>query len=255
MKSNRPTEEYLAGRNAAKEMLESDASRVVKVMLSKTAAAPFAREVRELAKQADVPVQVVPPQRLNMQLPNVNHQGILVQISPVEYIDVHDLLSTIAPTLDDVRTIKPIVLVLDHIQDPYNFGAILRSAVAAGAAGVIIPDRDAVPVNSTVMKTSAGAATKIPVARTSHLGNVIEEMKERGYWIAGASGEGDTSVWDMDWDRAIGLVIGSEEKGMKPSIEKQCDFKVSIPIKSEMESLNASVAAGILLIASTRSRI
>lgn len=246
--------ESLGGRNAVKEALKGDTSRIIKVMLSKTAVASFQREIRGLAKDADVPFQMVPPQRLNKQLPNVNHQGVILIMSPVSYFTVHDLLTEIAPQLEDVQRSNPVILLLDRIQDPYNFGAILRSAVAVGASGVIIPDRDAAPVNATVLKTSAGAATKIPIARTSNLTRVLEEMKERGYWIVGLSGEGETSIWDMDWDRPLGIVIGSEEKGMRAGVTKLCDFTVSIPISDRVESLNASVAAGIVLFAAAKTK-
>jgi len=254
IKSTDESGEYLGGRNAVKEALRGDASRCIKVMLSKTAIASFQREIRGLAKENDVPVQMVPPQRLNKQLPNVNHQGVILVVSPVGYLSVHELLSGIAPQLDDVRASNPIVLLLDHIQDPYNFGAILRSAVATGVAGVIIPEREAAPVNATVLKASAGAATKIPIARTSNISRVMEEMKERGYWIVGAAGDGETSIWDMDWDRPLGIVIGSEGKGMRRGVSKMCDFTVSIPISGNVDSLNASVAAGIILVTASRTK-
>ena len=175
-------------------------------------------------------------------------------ITSVAYTDVHDLLTRAAPVPDEVRSRKPVIVLLDQIQDPHNFGAIIRSAVAAGAAGIIIPDRHAAPLNAGAVKTSAGSATRIPIARVPNLGRVIDEMKERGYWIVGADGNGETTVWEMDWDRPLGIVIGSEQKGMRSSIAEACDFRVSIPLRGKVASLNASVAAGIILFAAVRGR-
>ncbi len=246
--------EFLCGRNAVREALSGDAQRIVKVILSKTSTPQFAAEIRALSREAKIPVQTVPPQRLKRMLPDINHQGVAVVLSSVSYLSVHDLLTQAGSVLDEVRERKPLVLILDHIQDPYNFGAILRSAVGAGVAGVIIPDRDAAPVNATVLKTSAGAATRIPIARTRNLARVLDEMKERGYWIVGATGDGETSIWETDWDRPLGIVIGSEEKGMRSSVAGLCDHTVSIPLGEGVESLNASVAAGIILFAAAKER-
>ncbi len=246
--------EYLCGRNAVREALSEDPQRIVKVVLSNTVSPPFAAEIRALSREAKIPVQTVPPQRLKRLLPDTNHQGVAVVLSSVSYLSVHDLLTQAGSVLDEVRERKPMILILDHIQDPYNFGAILRSAVGAGVAGVIIPDRDAAPVNATVLKTSAGTATRIPIARTHNLARVLEEMKERGYWIVGATGDGETSIWEMDWDRPLGIVIGSEEKGMPSSVAGHCDHTVSIPLGGRIESLNASVAAGIILFSAAKVR-
>jgi 23S rRNA (guanosine2251-2'-O)-methyltransferase len=246
--------EYLSGRNAVREALLGDVSRFNKLLLSKSVAEPFSREVRAMAGKGSVPVQTVPPQKLDRLLPGVNHQGVALSMSPVSYRSVHDLLTGIGPTLGDVRSRKPLLLLLDHIQDPHNLGAIIRTAVAVGAAGLILPDRNAASVNAAAMKTSAGTAHRIPIARASSLSAVIQELKERGYWIVGSDMQSETTIWDMDWDRPLAVVVGSEEKGMRKSLAGQCDFIVSIPLRGEVESLNASVAAGIVLAAAVRSR-
>lgn len=262
---------HVAGRNAVRELLEgADVSRVDKVLFaqqkqgarggrssggSSADASGSLGVIRALADERSVTVQYVPHGKLNSLVPGVNHQGVVAVVSPISYLDADDMLSAIAPTRDDVVAKKPIIVLLDHIQDPHNLGAIARSAVAAGAAGLVLPDRGAAPVTAASVKTSAGMLTQLPVARTHNLKLVIEGMKERGYWIAGAEGSGATSMWDMDWDRPLGIVIGSEEKGMMPTVRALCDYEVSIPMPGPAESLNASVAAAILLFQATRCRL
>ena len=148
---------------------------------------------------------------------------------------------------DAVAGRKPVIVILDRIEDPYNYGAILRSAVGCGAAGVIVPLKNMAPVNAHVVKASAGTAMRIPIARVSNLETTVQMLKERGYWIVGASGDGDTPVAEMDWDRPVALIIGNEHSGIAGSLVANCDFLVSIPLRGDVESLNASVAAGILL--------
>ena len=247
-------ERYLSGRNAVREALVAEASQYHRLLLSKSVAGAFGREIRARAQTAHVPVQVVPPQKLDSLLPGVNHQGVALALSAVTYLSVHDLLSQTAPTNDDVRDAKPILLILDHIQDPYNLGAIIRSAAGAGVAGIILPERDAAPVNAAALKTSAGAALHMPIARTGRLSDVLQELKERGYWVVGADGSARESVWELDWDRPLAIVIGSEEKGMRPGTAAACDHRVSIPLRGAVESLNASVAAGVILFAAARTR-
>jgi len=250
-----PSGEYLSGRNAVREALLGDVSRFNKLLLSKSVSEPFSREVRAAAGKGDLPVQTVPPQKLDRLLPGVNHQGVALSMSPVSYRSVHDLLTGIAPTLGEVRSRKPMLLILDQIQDPHNLGAIIRTAVAVGAAGLILPNRNAASVNAAAMKTSAGTAHRIPIARAGSLSAVIQELKERGYWIVGSDTHSDTTIWETDWDRPLAIVVGSEEKGMRKGIAGQCDFIVSIPLYGDVESLNASVAAGIVLAAAARSRV
>jgi len=245
---------YVAGRNPVRELLEQDPERVEKLLLLSSGGGSLG-EIRRLAVDAGVFVQAVPQGKLNSMVPGVNHQGAVAVVAPIRYLDPDEMLSRIAPTRDDVMTRKPIVLLLDHIQDPHNLGAIVRSGVAAGASGIVIPERGAAPVTAASVKTSAGTITHMPIARAGNLKQVITGMKERGYWIAGAEGAGKTSMWDMDWDTPLGLVIGSEEKGMAPSVRALCDFEVSIPMRGPAESLNASVAAAILLFQAIRCRM
>ena len=252
---NRPqTTRFVAGRNPVRELLETDPARVEKAMVQKGASGS-ARQIDQLARENGIPVQYVPPARLNQLVPGVNHQGVILAVSPVAYADVDEMLQSIAPDRDTVEREKPIVVVLDHIQDPHNLGAIIRSCAATGIKGVIIPDRGAAPVTAASIKTSAGTISQVQVARVGNIPRLILQLKERGYWVAGAEGSGETRMDAMDWDRPLAIVIGSEEKGMGKSVRESCDYLVSIPMVEGVESLNASVAAAVLLFQAHLARI
>lgn len=245
---------YVAGRNPVRELIESQPERIDRVFLQKNPSGSLLA-LRGAAGDAGVQVQFVPAGKLESLVPGVNHQGAVASVSPVAYVDVDDMLRSIAPTLEDVQARKPVILILDHIQDTHNLGAIARSAVASGVAGIVIPKRGAAPVTPAAVKTSAGTITRIPIARVSSLPSLLNQLKERGYWIAGAESEGTTSIWAMDWDRPLGLVIGGEEKGLGHAVRQACDYLITIPMPGNAESLNASVAAGILLFQTTRHRV
>lgn len=244
----------IAGRNPVREALERGERSVEKVLLSKGASGRPVDAIRRAAKDAGVPVQFVPQPKLNALAPGVNHQGVVAVASAVDYADLEAMLHEIAPDPDAVRAQQPILVVLDEITDPHNFGAILRSAVAAGASGVIVPERNMAPLGATAVKASAGTANRIPVARTSNLGNALLQLKERGYWVVGLDGEGEESVWTLDWDRAVVLVVGSEGRGLRDRVRDLCDYRVAIPMRGPAESLNASVATGVALFAAVRDR-
>lgn len=243
----------LLGRNPVREALERDPQRIEKVMLQKGGA--DLAEIGRLARDAGIQVQYVPAGRLNQLARGLNHQGVAAFASPVAYLELNDMLEAIAPTRDAVRERKPRLLVLDEIQDPFNFGGILRSAVASGAAGVIVPRTNMAPLNAAAMKASAGTAGRIPIARVGNVADTLYQLKERGYWIAGAAPTGDVTVWGMDWNRPVAIVIGSEGEGIRPRVLTQCDYRVRIPMAREAESLNASVAAGIMLFAAARDAL
>lgn len=253
-KKRADTRSLVAGRNPVREALEAGEG-LEKLYLQNGIDGRLGSQLRAMAKEAGVPVQSVPPQRLESLVPGVNHQGVVLLLAEVDYLDVDDMLREIAPEHDDVKTRKPLILLLDGIQDPHNLGAILRTAVAVGVAGVILPMRGAAAVTTAAVKTSAGLARHIPIARVLDVKRTITQLKERGYWIAGADGAGEVTVWEMDWDRATVLVMGSESDGMQASVAKSCDYRVSIPMPGSAESLNVSVAAGILLYSAVRCRL
>ncbi len=254
-KRNQPPSDVLVGRNPVREALEARDARIEKVMLQKGASGAAIYAIRTVAREAGVPTQYVPAQRLDRMAPGLNHQGVVAIIAPIAYADPDELLSQIAPTFDDVKASMPIVLVLDHIEDPFNFGGMLRSAVAAGVAGVFVPKRNMAPLNAAALKTSAGTARTMPIARIDSVPEFLQQLKERGYWVYGAAGdESSTSMWDVDWGRAVALVMGNEDKGLQPTVRKACDELIAIPMRGDVESLNASVATGVLLFVATKDR-
>ena len=254
MPKKQPSENVLiVGRNPVREALEREGARIEKVMMQQGGGRGLSA-IRRAASEAGVPVQYVPLKRLTQVAAGLNHQGVVALAAPLAYHDVDEMLAAIAPDVEMVKRRKPVLLLLDRIEDPHNFGAMIRTAVAAGAGGIIVPKHHMAPLNAAAIKASAGTATRIPLARVDHLAEVIHQLKERGYWIVGAAEAGTTSVWDMDWDRPLVLVMGSEAKGLHPRIAEACDYLVSIPMRGDAESLNVSVAAGILLFAAVRSR-
>ncbi|MFQ5569074.1 MAG: 23S rRNA (guanosine(2251)-2'-O)-methyltransferase RlmB [Rhodothermales bacterium] len=252
-KKNDANTSLIIGRNPVRESLEQGGAHIEKVMLQKGGGRGL-DAIRRAATRAGVPVQYVPVQRLNQVASGVPHQGVVALAAPISYQDVDDLLTAVAPDLETVQREKPILLLLDQLEDPRNFGAILRTAVAAGVGGVIVPKHRMASLNAAAIKTSAGTAMHIPIARTGSLADVVHQLKERGYWVVGASGDGETSAWEMDWDRPLALVMGSEGKGLRPRVADACDYRVSIPMRGNAESLNVSVAAGILLFAAAHTR-
>ncbi len=256
-----PTASVLVGRNPVREALERGDARVEKVVLQRGVHGTGIDAIRQAARMAGVPVQSAPAQRIEFLAPRQTHQGVVAIVAPVAYVDFDEMLAGIAENLDAVRETKPVVVALDEIEDPHNFGAVLRSTVAAGGAGVVVPERRMAPLSTTAVKASAGTALRIPIARVSSLAAALEQAKERGYWVVGLDGgvpsKGDPerfTVWDYDWDRPVVLVVGNEGRGLRPGVRTACDALVEIPMRGAAESLNASVAAGIALFAAARGR-
>lgn len=254
MAKSAPDPAVIAGRNPVREALERGERSIEKVMVSKASGGRPVEEIRRAAKAAGVPVQVVPPQKLDQTAPGVNHQGVVALAAAIDYADFDAMLTAIAPDLDAVRQQRPLLVALDGIEDPHNFGAILRSAVAAGAMGVVVPDRGQAPLSTTTVKASAGTADRLPIARVTNLAEALLQMKERGYWVAGLDGDAEHTVWTADWARPLVLVVGSEGSGLRPRVRDVCDFLVAIPMRGPAESLNASVATGVALFAAVRER-
>jgi len=250
----------IAGRNPVREALDGAGAGVEKVYLQAGAHGSAIDVIRRRARDAGVPVQVVPQARLARLAPGLHHQGVVAIAAEVAYADVDEMLSAAAPDLDGVRARRPLFVALDEIEDPHNLGAILRSAVAAGAAGAIVPERRSAPLSAVAVRASAGMALRLPVARVTNLADVLLAAKERGYWVVGLEG-GDapagvqpTTVWEWDWARPTVLVVGNEGRGLRPRVAAACDALASIPMPGPAESLNASVAAGVALMYAARSR-
>ena len=178
---------------------------------------------------------------LNRMSHNGNHQGIIVEICPHEYSSLDGILK------NGRGKQQPLILILDEIEDPHNFGAILRSADAFGVDGVIIKSKNQVPLNWTVAKVSTGAVEYVKVAQVSNLNNVIKTLKDEGYWIYAADGSGTTNYQDVDFSGPVALIVGSEGRGISQLVMKNSDFIIKIPMSGHVNSLNVSVSTGILL--------
>jgi 23S rRNA (guanosine2251-2'-O)-methyltransferase len=244
---------YIYGRNAVLEAINSG-HPIEKVFVSFSAKGGPITAVFTAAKKHSIPC--VRYDRRKFQhlertvLPNgANSQGVIALAGQIDYLDVNELIN-IAYKKDS----HPIILALDGINDPHNLGAIARSAECAGAAGIVLPERHSAPVTPAAIKTSAGALEYLPVAKEVNLGTALDKLKEEGFWIVGTDIAGDQYYFDVDYDIPVVLVTGSEGKGMRPSIAKRCDFLVKIPLAGKIESLNASVSAGIALFEIVRSR-
>lgn len=242
----------LIGRQPVLEALERDDLGVEKVMLEQDASGERIGAIRARAEDRDTPIQYVPAARLRHEADGAAHQGVVAITAPIRYREVDEMLSDIAPTWDAVQATNPLLLVVDRVTDPRNFGALLRSAVGAGTDGVIVPTREMAPLNAAAIKASAGTAPRIPIARSDDLPRVLTQLKERGYFVYGAEGTAEASMWAADWNRPVAVVVGSEGEGLAPDVADACDELVSIPLHGPVESLNVSVAGGLLLFAAAR---
>lgn len=243
----------IVGRNPVMEALARRGDSVEKVYVQKGSGGAVVSEIRSLAVQHEIPVQYVPRARLDQLAQGMNHQGVAATASAVRYSGLEDLVSSLG-TFDDVRAGRPMLIVLDRIQDPHNFGAILRSAAGAGASGIVVSASNNAPVSAATIKASAGTAGVVPIARVSSIGNALTQLKEFGFWIIGLDGQSDQTIWTTDWRRPVAIVIGSEGSGMGTNVRSSCDELAAIPLSEGIESLNASVAAAITMFEAVRSR-
>ena len=243
------SEEIVYGRNAVTEAIKSGMP-INKVLISSGEISGSLKAIMALVKEKHLVYQFVDKNKLNDITGTKNHQGVALYTSPAEYCEVDDILQKAKDANE-----APFVIILDEIQDPHNFGAIIRTADAVGAHGIIIPKRRSVQLTGTVAKTSAGASAHVPIARVSNIPATIDQLKEAGLWIAGTDLTGTVPFYKADFKGPIGIVIGSEGNGMGNLVTKKCDFIVTIPMKGEVSSLNASVAAGVVLYEVFKGRL
>ncbi|NVY95990.1 23S rRNA (guanosine(2251)-2'-O)-methyltransferase RlmB [Lactobacillus sp. DCY120] len=249
--SNKPERELVFGIYAVQALfqLPDVQQQVNKVFLQKNL--PHNDKLQALLKTArrlHLIIQEVPKQKLDDLTQKENHQGIVVTVAPLRYWELPELLDHLTQSKE-----TPFFLVLDNLNDPRNFGSILRTADAVGVNGVIIPKRRAASATGLVAKTSTGALARIPIVRVTNLVRTLQELKEAGIWVFGTAMQGsDYRQWDARGP--IALVIGNEEKGLSPLVQKQMDATLTIPMVGEVQSLNASVATGILLYQAFTSR-
>ena len=210
------------------------------------------RELLDLAKRARVPVHRAPKFALDRALPGVNHQGVIARTAAAAYRDAEELLDQLSARVGTAE--PPLVLGLDAVEDPRNLGAILRTAECAGVSGVFIPERRAVGLTATVAKTAAGALEYMPVARVTNLVQLIEQLKQRNIWVIGAAADGPSDYTEWDWTVPSALFLGGEGSGLHRLVRERCDTLVRIPLFGRIESLNVSVAAGVILYEALRQR-
>jgi 23S rRNA (guanosine2251-2'-O)-methyltransferase len=206
----------------------------------------------ELARQQRLPVHRVPRFDLDRSLGEVNHQGVIARIAAARYADPDELLSSVEAKIGSED--PPLVLGLDGIEDPRNFGSVLRTAECAGVHGVFIPERRACGLTDVVAKVSAGALEYVPVARVTNLVRLIEQLKERNIWVVGAAGDAQQLYTEWDWRLPAAVFLGNEGEGLHRLVREHCDTLVKIPLSGNIGSLNVSVAAGVLLFEVRRQR-
>ena len=240
--------EQIEGRNAVLEAFRSGKCVDKLFILDGCQDGPVRTIARE-ARKKDTIINDVAKERLDQLSETGAHQGVIAQVAAYEYASVEDILAKAKEKGED-----PFIFILDNIEDPHNLGAIIRTANLAGAHGVIIPKRRAVGLTSTVAKTSAGALNYTPVAKVTNLGHTIDELKEQGMWFVCADMGGET-MYNLNLTGPIGVVIGNEGEGVSRLIREKCDFVASIPMKGDIDSLNASVAAGVLGYEIVRQRL
>lgn len=247
-KDKHGNENMIEGRNAVLEALRSGKPVDKLFVLDGCQDGPVRTIVRE-AKKHDTLVQFVDKERLTQLSQTGRHQGVIAYTAAYEYAQVEDMLA-----LAKERGEDPFLILLDDIEDPHNLGAIIRTANLAGAHGVIIPKRRAVGLTATVAKTSAGAINYTPVAKVANLTKTMKELKEKGLWFVCADMGGE-SMYKLNLTGPIGLVIGNEGEGVSRLVKETCDFVASIPMKGDIDSLNASVATGVLAYEIVRQRL
>lgn len=230
---------FVYGKNVAKETLKSD-KEVKKAYLSNDF---DDKEIISLLQRKHIDINYLSKNEI-LKMDKNNNQGIILSIPDFEYCSLSSIL--------DCQ--NPFIVILDHIEDPHNFGAIIRTCEAAGVTGIIIPKDRSVDVNATVMKTSAGALNNMKICKVTNLNRTIDELKDNGVWIIGTDMDNSIAYTDVDYNIPLALVIGSEGFGISRLVREKCDYVVNIPMKGSVNSLNASVAAGILIYKALEKR-
>ncbi len=249
--SSRSSREPLYGVNPVLEALRGN-RKIEEIVVAEGAHHDRLRELTDLARAKDIPVKRAPRAALDRAARNANHQGVLARVAAARYSDADELLDAIAARVG--TNPEPLVVVLDGVEDPRNLGAILRTVECAGVAGVFMSERRAVGLTETVAKAAAGAVEYVPVARVTNLTRLIEHLKERNVWVVGTAPDAPLAYTEWDWTRSSALVLGGEGSGMHRLVRESCDALVRIPVSGRIESLNVSVAAGVVLYEAQRQR-
>jgi len=240
--------ETVEGRRAVYELLQSS-RRVKRILIAKQIKpTDIMEKIEALAKRQGVRIDIADKQRLDEVADSRAHQGVIAYVEAYGYLTFAELSSRL-----DVSA-KPVLLLLDGVTDPQNFGALIRTADATGAAGVIITKRRSSPVTAVVHKASAGATSYVDIAQVSNLSYAIEELKEMGFWVVGTSEEADRFYYEIDLNMPLALVLGSEGSGLSRLVLEKCDYLAAIPMKGRVSSLNVSVAGAVMLYEALRQR-
>lgn len=239
--------DYIVGRNAVREALRS--GRTIQCLfITNDKVQGSLQEIIGLAKDKGIELRRVDDKQLSKYADGVVHQGVVALAAPVKFADLGEVLQNWSSDK------APLLILLDGIEDPHNMGAIIRTAECCGATAVLIPKRHTAPINATVAKTSAGALESIPLVQVGNVAQTIEELKKQGFWVLGAHMEGQQTLYQADLTSPLVLVIGNEGKGLSRLTKERCDFLVTIPMYGRINSLNASVAAAILMYEAVRQR-
>ena len=245
---NSPADGIIEGRNAVIEALRAGTA-VDKVYIAKGETDATLGHIASTARGKGIVVVEADRRKLDAMSVTHSHQGVIAVAAVREYASVSDILQSARDKGE-----PPLVVVCDELSDPHNLGAVIRTAEAAGAHGVIIPKRRSAGLTAIVAKTSAGAVSYLPVARVANLTALLKELKEEGLWVFGTAADGSTSLYQADLKGPAAIVIGSEGNGMSRLVREQCDFLVSIPMRGQVNSLNASAAAAVVLYEAVRQR-
>lgn len=236
-------EDRIYGKNPIIEALKNEEIILNQIYIQKDISKNVAGKIIDRAKSKGVPIKEIPKVKMDKLVEGAVHQGLVAEVSPYRYVAVEDILKEA-----EMKGEAPFLVILDGIEDPHNLGAIIRSAECSGVHGIIIPKRHAVQVSGTVVKASAGATAHVKIARVSNINQTISALKKENVWIYGAlADEGAQPYQEQDYQGGVALVIGSEGAGIGKLTRELCDFHLSIPMKGQINSLNASVAASILI--------
>jgi len=241
--------EFLYGRHAVEESLLANRRDIFSISISERAKLPTQSRLKRLAGERKIPLNFVPKNRLDRMVGQANHQGVVAEVSCYPYCEMDDLSSS------ESAVSNPIILLLDCVQDPQNLGALIRSAEAVAVTGIVLPRNRSVNVTPAVVNASAGAVEHLKVALVTNLARTMARLKEEGFWIVGLEAEPEAQRYDqVDLNVSLGLVVGSEGRGLGRLIRERCDYLVKLPMRGQISSLNASIAGSIVLYEAWRQR-
>ena len=243
-------DDLIWGIHAVLGLLRDQPRRIREITIQKGKSSPKLQEIIDLARTNQLRLRFETRLRVPSGSGKVNHQGVMARMQRVATVSLDDLLAGL-----EAHSEPPIILALDSIQDPHNLGAIIRSAAAVGVTAIILPKDRSAPLSGTVAKVAVGAMAHVSICMVTNLVNSLKQLQEHGFWVFGAAGEADQTLYEADFAGKVCLVVGGEGKGMRPLVRSQCDHLISIPMQHGLDSLNASVATGVILFEMMRQRL